>query len=508
MSAAEPDKLTLFQQLRSFPSTFWVANSIELIERFSFWGVRIIAALYITRPAEEGALGFTNTDKALFFGIWAFIQCALPMFTGGFADRYGYRKSLFVAYIINMIGYGLMAFVHSWTGFLVACCLVGTGTAIFKPPLHGTIAHCVNKSNSSVGWGMFYEVVNIGGFVGPVVMGALRLLEWRYAFFASASIILLNMLITGLFLKDYSKEVRAAGETKRKGAGQTFVESMAALKDMKLTAFLAIFAGFWFMFMQLFDQLSIAIDQWVNSNDIVRSVDALLRKVGIEWLSDFAAEGGQVNPEWIVNVDAGSIIVLVLLISYITGKFRPISAIIVGMFIACAGLLLSGTATAGWFCVLGIFVFAIGEMACSPKFSEYVGLMAPPEKKALYMGHSNIPFAVGWTVANFVGGPVYTQMSDKITLARDYMVSELQMDPSSVEQMTVGQVMPALAEALSVTEAAATDLLREHYHPEYFWYICLLVGLLSTLGMVGYHYWLKAEARQRAAAEPPAADHA
>ena len=52
---------------------------------------------------------------------------------------------------------------------VVACCLIGTGTAIFKPPLHGTLAHCVNERNSSVGWGMFYQVVNIGGFIGPLV---------------------------------------------------------------------------------------------------------------------------------------------------------------------------------------------------------------------------------------------------------------------------------------------------------------------------------------------------
>lgn len=303
------------------------------------------------------------------------------MFAGGFADRYGYRLSLMVAYVINMIEYSLMASAHTWGGFMLACCLVGTGTASFKPPLHGTIAHCVTQSNPSVGWGVFYQVVNIGGFVGAIVMGALRLLEWRYAFFASASVILLNMLITGRFLKDYSKEARAAGEAKRQGPGRTFLQAMGTLKDMKLTAFLAIFTGFWFRFMQLFDHLSVAIDQWVDSNDIVRGVDALLQRFGIEWLSELAAGGGQVNPEWIANVDAGSIIVLVLLISYITGKFHPISAIIVGMFISCVILLFSGMAAIGWFCVLGIFLFAIGEMACSPKFSEYVGLMAPPQKK-------------------------------------------------------------------------------------------------------------------------------
>ncbi len=493
MSEAQPTPLSLSQQLRSFPRTFWVANVIELIERFSFWGIRMIAPLYITTETELGGLALTNTDKGIFFGVWSLIQCLLPMFTGGFADRYGYRKSLMVAFGINIVGYSMMGYTHTWWSFMGACCLIGTGTAIFKPPLHGTLAHCVNESNSSVGWGLFYQVVNIGGFVGPIVCGYLRLMQWRFAFFAAAGIILVNVLVTSFLLEDYAKKPEREGAQTSKGPGEILRETIATLKDVRFVVFLAIFSGFFFMFMQLSDQLTVFIYQWVDSNDVATF---LAKITGWGFFKKLAADGGQVNPEWIADVDAGSIIVLVILVSYITGKFRHISAMIVGMFISCAGLIYAGTSTTGWACVLGIFIFAIGEMACSPKFSEYVGLMAPPDKKALYMGYSNIPFAVGWAGANFIGGPVYERLSDLHHLARHYLVTQIGQDRAAVEALSKGEVLPSLAQALGKTVPATKQLLWEQYHPQNFWYLCLMIGLLSTLAMVGYHFWLLREAKR------------
>lgn len=491
----EPRRPGFFEQVKTFPAAFWVANCIELVERFSFYGVRMIAALYIIAEAEKGGLELTNTDKGIFFGTWSLIQCILPMFTGGYADRYGYRKSLMLAFGINIVGYGLMGCTHGWWSFMLACCLIGTGTAIFKPPLHGTLAHCVNESNSSVGWGFFYQVVNIGGFIGPMACGYLRLFEWKYAFFAAAGIIVVNILVTGLFLKDYAKQQSQEGADGLKGAGQVFVDAMKTLGDLRFVVFLAIFSAFYFMFMQLFDQLSVFIDQWVNSNDVAAF---LARVTGLQFFQKLAADGGQVNPEWIVNVDAGSIVVFVLLVSYITGRFRHISAMIVGMFILCVGLALAGSVTTGWLCVGAIFIFSIGEMACLPKFSEYIGLMAPPDKKALYMGYSNIPFAVGWAGANFIGGPLYEHLSDKFKLARDYLVTELGQDASVINGLSKTEVMQRLTEALGQSEAAVGRMLWQHYDPQRFWYICTAVGLASTLAMVAYHFWLLADARKRA----------
>lgn len=496
-SPSQPTQLSFTQQMKSFPSAFWVANVIELVERFSFWGIRMIAGLYIVATAEEGGLELTNDDKAIFFGVWALIQCLLPMFTGGYADRYGYRISLMVAFGINIVGYGLMGFADGWWSFMLACCLIGTGTAIFKPPLHGTLAHCVDESNSSVGWGMFYQVVNIGGFIGPLVCGYLRLLEWRYAFFAAAGIIVVNILITALFLKDYSKELGKDAEAKRKGPAEVFAEAMATLKDVRFIVFLAIFSCFYFMFMQLWDQLPIFIDQWVDTNDVAVF---MANVTGMQFFQNMAADHGQFNPEWIIQIDSAAIIVFVLLVSYISGKFHPISAMIFGMAVSVAALIFAGSVTTGLMCILAIFVFSFGEMACAPKFSEYVGLMAPPEKKALYMGYSNIPFAVGWTGANLIGGPMYERLADKYRLTRDYLVSQLGFDADAVREMSKSEAMAALTEAAKQPESAVQQMLWQHYNPQVYWYICTGVGLAATLAMVGYHFWLTADAKKRDAA--------
>jgi POT family proton-dependent oligopeptide transporter len=496
-STAAAPKLTFTQQVRSFAPAFWVANVIELIERFSFWGIRTIAALYILAPLKEGGLGLSNTDKGIFFGVWSGIQCFLPMFTGGFADRYGYRASLLVAFGINIVGYAAMGFTHSWWSFMAACCLIGTGTAIFKPPLHGTLAHCVDASNSSVGWGLFYQVVNIGGFVGPMVMGYLRLLEWRYAFFVASAVVLLNVLVMSVFLEDYSKKNRPDAPARPKGPAAVLAEAFTTLRDLRFVVFLAIFSGFFFMFMQLSDQVVVFLDQWVERRTVGKF---LTETLGLRFLVDNFTKGGGVNAEWIQDVDALAIIFLMPLIGYLTGLFRHISAMIVGMFICCVAFGYLGNVTAGWLSVLGIFVFAVGEMICSPKMQEYVGLMAPPEKKALYMGYSNLPFAFGWTGANFIGGPLYEHLSDKHNLAREYLVTRLGQTAEAVTALPKEEIMPRLAALLGTDEAGAQHRLWTTYHPQMFFYICTAIGLLATLAMVGYHFWLKSDAQKRTAA--------
>ncbi len=197
-------------------------------------------------------------------------------------------------------------------------------------------------------------------------------------------------------------------------------------------------------------------------------------------------------------MDAGSIIILVMLVTYLSGKFRHISAMIVGMFVSCMGLLLAGSVTTGWWCVIAIFIFAVGEMICSPKFQEYIGLMAPPEKKALYMGYSNIPFAVGWSAANFLGGPLYESLSDKHALARRYLQKVVGWDAQQVQALSKGEVLPKLADILGTDEWGVRRMLWEHYQPQTFFYLVIAVGLLATFAMVGYHFWLRAEARRTA----------
>ena len=423
-------KLTFGQQMKSFPGTFWVSNWIEMFERMAFYGVVMVRGIYVVEAVERGGLGFTHMQRATVFSVWALIQCILPMFTGAYSDRYGYRVSLYIAFSINVLGYLFMGLADSFETFFIAAVMVGTGTAIFKPPLHGTIAHTVKEDNSSVGWGVFYMLVNIGGFLGPFVAGLMRLMEWKYVFFASAAITALNFIPTIFFFKDYSKMVRK-DKPETKGPLATFVDGITTLvRDSRFVIFLLIFSGFWLMFMQLWDTMPIFIEEWVDSSGVV----AFLGKLGIVGVANIH---GNLPAEWMVNLDAGAIIIFMLLIGYITGHFKHILMMIVGMCISIVGLIWSGSFLIGGYVLLGIFIFAIGEMACSPKFSEYIGLMAPPEKKAIYLGYSNIPFAIGWFFALQFSGVLYGSMADKFDFGRQYIVNELNAGKIYVQYVSV-----------------------------------------------------------------------
>ena len=81
-----------------------------------------------------------------------------------------------------------------------------------------------------------------------------------------------------------------------------------------------------------------------------------------------------------------------------------------------AGLLLMFFTRNPWFVILGVLIFAIGEMASSPKYTEYVGRIAPSDKKALYMGTSFLPLALGHFAAGWISGKPFEVIADKYYL--------------------------------------------------------------------------------------------
>jgi MFS family permease len=448
-------RLSFIRQVGGMPANFWFANFMEVLERLAFFGVRAIAALYLVKGAEENGLELTYTQKGDIYFWWALIQCLVPMVSGGYTDRYGYRKSLAVAFTINIIGYLLMAqskpiadalAAQGWTGanywvFLTAACFVAFGTAIFKPPVQGTVAKSVNEETSSMGWGMFYWVVNIGGALAP--MGAAQLrgeINWEYVFYAAAIVTACNFLPAFLLYKEPQRPPPKEGEREKGPVGVFFSSVLTILKDARLVAFLLVFACFYLMFMQLWDLLPNFIDEWVDTSDVAPVFG---------WISDgWVLENGQTKPEMIINIDAISIIVFVVLVSWIIRHINKVAAMVIGMIIALVGFTAAGATMIGWFCCLMIFVFAIGEMMCGPTFNAYVGLIAPADRKALYMGYANIPFAIGWAVGNKVGGWLYEELASKYKLARAYLVDTLGMDADFVNDPDLlpnTQVMQTMA---------------------------------------------------------------
>jgi len=196
---------SLIDQLTGLDNRFWIVNVMEMFERLAYYGVRAVIAIYMVLPLENGGPQFTHVQKGSIFAAWASVQSVLPVFTGGFADRYGHKRTISVAIIIKIVGYVLMAVRMDYFGFFIGCMFLAAGTAIFKPGVQGTLAATLKKSEASVGWAIFYQLVNIGGFLGPVVAGVLRLLDWKYVFYSCAVIVAVNFLWLP-FYKDPSQE--------------------------------------------------------------------------------------------------------------------------------------------------------------------------------------------------------------------------------------------------------------------------------------------------------------
>ena len=184
----------LLDQMVGLDNRFWIVNVMEMFERLAYYGVRAVVAIYMVLPESLGGPEFTHIQKGIIFAWWAGVQSVLPMFTGGFADRYGHKNTISVAIVLKCIGYTLMAYRMDFAGFFWGCMFLAGGTAIFKPGVQGTLAATLKASNASVGWGVFYQLVNIGGFLGPVIAGLLRQLDWSYVFLACAGIVCINFL--------------------------------------------------------------------------------------------------------------------------------------------------------------------------------------------------------------------------------------------------------------------------------------------------------------------------
>ncbi len=473
-----------WMQVRGLKPNFWFANWMEANERLAFFGARAILPLYMVYAVAEGGLGLSYAQKGAIYSIWAIVQCLIPMISGGFTDQYGYKKSLYVAYTINFCGYLMFAFASGFWTALAAACLIGLGTAIFKPPVQGTIAKASTEENSSIAWGIFYWMVNVGGFLAPFLAAILRgETNFKLVFFCAAGVTVFNFFPTIFFYREPEK----VGETKIRTVGETFVETIATLKDKNFLIFLAIFSGFWFMFMQLWDLLPNFIDEWVFSRDIAPLFSAINENTVLE--------SGNVKPEMLINIDAFAIIALMLPMGWITGKFHPMIALIAGMVLSVVAFVTAGATNIGLICALAIFAFAIGEMWCSPKFSEYIGLTAPPEKKATYMGYSNIPFAVGWGVGNFISGFLYQSLGSKINFARQYLVEHLGMTTAEVEAVPQENVMTTMASMMNNGQGASVDdatrLLWEMHDPWKVWVILGAIGAVATVAMVGYYFKTK-----------------
>jgi hypothetical protein len=241
----------------------------------------------------------------------------------------------------------------------------------------------LDKENSSIGWGMFYMLVNIGGFLGPPLAHFLYGVSWPMVFYGCAVIVSLNWLMLFTFTG-----VEAGGD-QTGGMGKVAMTTFRNLMQPRLLLFILIMSGFWLMFMQLFDMLPNFIVDWVDSRALVSALHLP------HMFTADTARGSMITQEWMINLDSFLIILFVVWISHLVARMRRVQSIFWGIALSSIGLMLAGFTMSGALCLLGIAVFAVGEMLASPKMNDYLGVIAPEGQKGLYMGYANMRRSAG-----------------------------------------------------------------------------------------------------------------
>ena len=493
-----------------FGRVFWTLNTIEMWERLAFYNLRVMAPIYIMQADNPGGLHLTAGDKGTIYAWWAAFQSLLPIVTGGYADRFGYKRTLVFAISLMMSGYLLIAFlrdvpfVSNYWGFFAGILVLATGTAFFKPSIQGSLAHNLTKANSSMGWGIFYWVVNVGAFIGhylPTVLLGLSVLlpgpfhaavnskeAWRNLFLASAVFTSFNL---GLLLtfKD-----TPSGASKTETVWQVLWRTLRDVLEPRLLAWLVIMSGFWLMMYQLWDLQPNFIADWVDSRAMAE---------GLRWLPDLVyralveqtPRGPMIPQQVLLSANSFFIILGVVGVAWLTRKIRTLEAMLIGMSLATVGLLIAGWTTSAWVLVLGILFFSMGEMATGPKKIEYLSLIAPPGKKGLYLGYVNIPVGVGVYVGSKIAGYVYGHFGEKAVLALKYLAEKTPFGQGkgwdgnvatleSVLGVKRTEAMVKLQEVTGLDATAATRMLWDTYSPHLrVWIPFAIIGVAAAVGL-------------------------
>lgn len=390
-------KANAVEKRTPFPAVFWVANSVEVLERFAYYGIYMGFGIYMEY------LGYSKAQLGLAQAIFLFFSYVIPVLSGSFADRFGFKKVLIVSYLAYLPSVLLLLLTRSFSGIALTMLSIGLAAGIFKPLISGTVRAVTDGTNKTLGFGIFYAMVNVGATFGPIVAGKLRAVSWNYAFLAAAVGITLMLLITLLFYKEPPRQIQ--GIT----LGQKLKDIYTALSDLKFLAFLLLLGiFFWMPFWSFFNLLALYVDKNLDTARLYTEIRSVLGTPIANFFSQVDKETGvhRILGETISH-DGYIIMIFQILVSRVVEKFRPIPAFLWGLVVAALGFVVLGYAAASVpsLVFLGIFLFAVGEMVTSPRIQEYITWLAPKEKAGLYMGSNFLATGIGG-----VASGIYTDL--------------------------------------------------------------------------------------------------
>ena len=372
------------QEIRvGFGRPFWVANFTELFERLAYYGMYAVLAIYLNEQ-----LHFSKELAAWMTGIFGTVVWFLPILGGSLADRFGFRRALMFAYLVMAVGYFLLGSLsapwmhnvrHSlgdkWL-VLAVLMIPALGPGVVKPCVAGTTARASAENVRSIGYSIYYTIVNIGGTLGPLMSWLVRErlgLGAGNVFRVASLSVFLMFLATLLFFH----EPVQPGEEPVPSVGAAIKNMLLVLGNGRFVLFLLIFSSFYIVFWQEFISAPLFLRGYVDPN---APADLLL------------------------SIDAGAVILFQILVTYVTRKIRPFPAMTLGLVISSLSWLFLAIHPSVPALIASLVVLALGEMTQSARYYEYISRLAPPGRQGLYMGYAFLPIAIGNFFAGILGG--------------------------------------------------------------------------------------------------------
>jgi len=371
-----------FHEIRTgFERPFWVANISEIFERLSYYAVFAALARYL-----HEALQFPTDQAASLSGVFGGAVWVMAIFGGALADRIGFRRALSLAYFILSCSYFLVGSIAApWLapvrnvlplGVMVGIVLFlpALGVALVKPSVVGTTARCSRESVRSIGYSIYYTLVNIGSFLGPFLAGWVHAHMRVENVFRLAALSVFLMFIGVLI---FFREPRRSDEQQTTTLVQVGRNLLTVLGNGRFVLFLLIFSGYWIVFWQQYLILPIYIHDYVDPT---------------------------ANTELILIADPLIVITLTVAVNAVTRKISSLRAITLGTLITALGWLALSSHPRVWMAVAALIIVALGEIIQSPRYYEYISRLAPPGQQGTYMGFAFLPIGIGSLIGGKFGG--------------------------------------------------------------------------------------------------------
>jgi len=419
------------QEIRTgFESSFWIANITEIFERLSYYGAFASLALYL-----QEKLNFSAEQTGTLTGIFGGMVWFLAIFGGAAADRLGFRRALSIAYLILSAAYFLIGSIGApwlapvrdivplglFVGFILM--LPALGISLVKPCVVGTTARASKENVRSIGYSIYYTMVNIGGALGPYFASwAHRNLGVENVYRVAALSVFLAFFVVVIFFR----EPRKAGDAPPPSVGTVWRNFCTVVGNYRLVLPVALVA----LVLKIIELLfPIILPWWIWVALLILMLAGISRFMWflvifsgywvVFWQQYISLPGyihafidPKADVELILVTDGLTVICLTLLVNYLTRKIPAFQAVILGTLVTSLAWIVLALRPTVYGAILSLFVLALGEIIQSPRYYEYISRLAPADQQGTYMGFAFLPIGIGSLIGGRFGGTLMHQFGE------------------------------------------------------------------------------------------------